>query len=159
MKYARIINDVAVDVSAAPMDEFHPLLAAEFESVPDEVEHGWRLDDGVWTAPPPVPAPPPSPPPAPIVPELSFPQLLYGLVTEQWITPVEADAWLVQRVLPAPFNEIIAQMPDDQQILAKARALQPTEVIFTDPLVQQLGQLQNKTPEEMATFFRTYAAA
>lgn len=50
-KYARIIENVAVDVSTAPNDQFHPMLAQEFVLVPDEVQAGWVLSDGVWSAP------------------------------------------------------------------------------------------------------------
>ena len=58
--YARIRNNIAVDVSADPASQFHPTIAAEFESVPDEVQRGWRrAEDGTWTAPPaPEPAEP-----------------------------------------------------------------------------------------------------
>lgn len=55
--YARIRNNVAVDVSTDPASQFHPAIVAEFESVPDEVQRGWRLaEDGSWSAPP-VPEP------------------------------------------------------------------------------------------------------
>ena len=59
--YARIINDVAVDVSSNPAEQFHPSIAEQFEPVPDEVQHGWRLVDGTWTAPEPTPEPQPEP--------------------------------------------------------------------------------------------------
>lgn len=56
--FARIIDNVAVDVSSNPADQFHPIVAAEFQSVPDEVETGWICTDGQWAAPkPPLPAP------------------------------------------------------------------------------------------------------
>lgn len=97
--------------------------------------------------------PTPEPPPA----RLSFPQLLFGLVSEAWITQEEADAWLVSRVLPASVTGMISTLPADQQILARARALQPTEVVISDPMVQSLGQSEGKTPEQMAEFFDTYS--
>lgn len=49
--YARIINGVAVDVSADPERCFHPIIAAEFVVVPDSVRHGWRLNGDSWQAP------------------------------------------------------------------------------------------------------------
>lgn len=52
--FARIINDVAVDVSSNPAEQFHPDIAAEFRPVPDEVRQGWRLVSGTWTEPAPV---------------------------------------------------------------------------------------------------------
>lgn len=62
MKFARIENNVAVDVSPSPAAHFHPDVASEFDPVPDEVEVGWVNDgSGNWSAP----APPPETPPAP----------------------------------------------------------------------------------------------
>lgn len=58
--YARIINDVAIDVSTDPHNSFHPAIAAEFVAVPDEVRHGSkRTIDSLsgeisWLNPPPI---------------------------------------------------------------------------------------------------------
>lgn len=61
MKYARIVNSTAVDVSENPADQFHPIIAGQFVEVPGEVERGWAVDGGgVWSAPPP-PKPEPEP--------------------------------------------------------------------------------------------------
>ncbi|WP_067096208.1 hypothetical protein [Marinomonas atlantica] len=49
--YARIINNVAVDVSADPDAKYHPQIASEFQPVPDDVKRGWVLSDGEWSAP------------------------------------------------------------------------------------------------------------
>ncbi|MEX1197811.1 MAG: hypothetical protein WEB57_08140 [Pseudohongiellaceae bacterium] len=51
--YARVRNNIAVDVSTNPESHFHPDIAGEFESVPDQVERRWRLVDGEWKAPEP----------------------------------------------------------------------------------------------------------
>ena len=56
--FARITDGVAVEVwtdgglGIAPADVFVPELAAQFESVPDEIKAGWSLIDGIWVAPP-----------------------------------------------------------------------------------------------------------
>jgi|GEM_PF-1001597 len=61
MKYARIINDQAVDVvDGDPTEFFHPDLAVDFIGVPDEVVAGSRMEEGQWIAPD---APPPAPVP------------------------------------------------------------------------------------------------
>jgi hypothetical protein len=104
--------------------------------------------DGEWSAI--------APPPAP-VPNLSFAQLMIGLVSEGWITTAEGEAWLTG-TLPAPVLALIATLPDAQQFPAKARALRPTIVERTDPLVNALGAAQGKTPEQLDDFFQTYAA-
>ena len=55
MNYARIRNNIAVDVSTDPASQFHPTIAAEFEAVPDDVQRGWQRDaEGTWSAPPEV---------------------------------------------------------------------------------------------------------
>jgi hypothetical protein len=98
----------------------------------------------------------PEPQPAP-VPDLSFAQLMIGLVSEGWITEAEGEAWLTG-TLPAPVLALIGTLPAGQQFPAKARALRPTVVERTDPLVSALGAAQGKTAAQLDTFFRTYAA-
>lgn len=51
--YARIIDNVAVDVSSDPHKQFHPTIAAEFVAVPVDILPGWRLnpETGEWTEP------------------------------------------------------------------------------------------------------------
>jgi hypothetical protein len=73
--YARVINNVAVDVCTDPASSFHPIIAAEFEPVPAEVRQGWVRTDGVWSAPEPTPQPEPVAP-AIIVTPIQF-QLLF----------------------------------------------------------------------------------
>lgn len=51
MNFARIINKVAVDVSAAPQEQFHPDIAKDFEQVHDAVQTGWVRVDGEWQVP------------------------------------------------------------------------------------------------------------
>ena len=57
--FARIIDNVAVDVSTEPALAFHQDIAAQFVEVPDEVQQGWLLVDGEWQAPPAPPEPEP----------------------------------------------------------------------------------------------------
>ena len=90
--------------------------------------------------------------------KLTFAQLLIGLVTEGWITEAEGEAWLTG-TLPAPVLSLIATLPAEQQFPAKARALRPSEVLRNDSLVASLGAAQGKTPEQLDTFFQTYASA
>jgi hypothetical protein len=63
--FARIVDGVAVDVSTDPVKQFHPTIAAEFVSVPDTVKRLWRVQGGVWSAPPPAPTSAPTEAPAP----------------------------------------------------------------------------------------------
>lgn len=60
--FARIVGNVAVDVSTDPAQQFHPDLVSQFVPVPDEVQAGWRLNGEAWEAPnTPEPAPAPEP--------------------------------------------------------------------------------------------------
>lgn len=53
--FARVVNGVAVDVSKAPLEEYHPDFANQFVEVPDTVERGWVLVKKTWKAPVEVP--------------------------------------------------------------------------------------------------------
>lgn len=67
MKYARIVSNTAVDVrTESPEGCFHPDIATQFVTVPDQVEDGWTLNYGVWSAP--VVPDPVIPDPVPVIP-------------------------------------------------------------------------------------------
>ena len=91
-----------------------------------------------------------------IIPDLSFPQLLIGLVTEQWITEADGEAWLAG-TLPAAVLAVISSLPTEMQFPAKARALRPSMIVRADPLVAALAFYEGKTSEELDEFFLTYA--
>jgi hypothetical protein len=95
-------------------------------------------------------------PPPPPVPELTFAQLLIGLVAEEWITQMEGEAWLAGTP-PAAVETLISGLPVEQQFAARARAVRPSVVVRSDPLVIALATMEGKTSEQMDTFFRTYS--
>jgi hypothetical protein len=95
------------------------------------------------------------PPVAPVS-NLSFAQLLIGLVNEQWISEADGDGWL-SGTLPNAVLSVISTLPEDQRFAAKARALRPSEVLRNDPLVSAMGTAVGKTEAEIDTFFQTYA--
>lgn len=88
---------------------------------------------------------------------LTFAQLLIGLVSEGWITAAEGRAWRDRVSLPAPVAGLIAGLPESQQFAAETRALAPSVVLRTDPLVVGLGLATGKTAEQIDAFFRTYS--
>jgi hypothetical protein len=90
-------------------------------------------------------------------PDLSFAQLLHGLVTSAWITEEEAYAWL-DGTLPAPVVGAISQLPENMRLLATARAKMPSSISRMDPLVLLLAATQGKSDAEMDQFFATYSA-
>lgn len=49
--FARIIDGVAIDVSADPASNFHPEIASQFVAVPDKVGLGWLKTGSTWAAP------------------------------------------------------------------------------------------------------------
>lgn len=97
-----------------------------------------------------------APPPPPVPTSISFAQLLIGLVTETWITEPEGEAWLAG-TLPNAVLLVIDGLPADQRFAAKARALRPSQVLRSDPLVAAMGTAAGKTEAEIDAFFQTYA--
>ena len=146
MRLAEIIDGVVTNVAEVDADTIPEFMADWVEA--ETAGPGWLYDGEEFTQPNPQPAP---------VPNLSFAQLMIGLVSEGWITTAEGEAWLTG-TLPAPVLALIGTLPEAQRFPAKARALRPTIVERTDPLVSALGAAQGKTDAQLDTFFRTYAA-
>lgn len=88
---------------------------------------------------------------------LSFPQLLIGLVSEQWISEADGEAWLTG-TLPQAVTQVISSLPLDHRFAAKARALRPSEVTRLDPLVGALAAAEGKSGEDLDAFFLKYGA-
>jgi hypothetical protein len=87
---------------------------------------------------------------------ISFAQLLIGIVTEQWITEVEGEAWL-SGVLPFAVLTVIDNLPAEQRFAAKARALRPSEIARNDSLVNAMAIAAGKSDDDIDNFFRTYS--
>lgn len=121
---------------------------------------GWENDDFVMVA---VPAPEPPTPEQILEAEranmkLSFAQLMIGLVAEGWLAQADAEGWLAG-TLPPQVLATINLLPDENQFPAKARAIRPSEILRTDPLVSMMALAQGRSPNEIDAFFKTYAAA
>lgn len=130
-------------------------IGAEGQDIPD----GWMLHDTAqigWDIVDSIPVEPPKKPVEAYIPDLTFAQLLIGLVTVGWITEAEGEAWLIGTV-PEAVNAVLSQLPAEQRFAAKARAVRPSIVKRDDPMVEALGQLQGKTKEELDQFFLTFA--
>lgn len=96
--------------------------------------------------------------PGPLVPEqITFAQLLIGLVAEGWISEADGEAWLEGR-LPGQVTALINTLPQQQRFAAKARAARPSAVYRNDPLVLALSAAQGKTAAELDAFFISYGA-
>lgn len=120
---------------------------------------GWTDGEYVLEAEP----QPPAPTPAEILAQeraemqLSFAQLIIGLVTEAWITEADGDGWLTG-VLPSTVLTTINLLPAEQRFAARAKAARPSVVLRLDPLVEMMALAQGRSPAEIDTFFRTYAS-
>lgn len=103
MKYARIINNTAIDVrSDSPENYFTPEIAAEFKEVPDHIEDHWFLINDIWTAPI-IPEPIVVAPLIPIISPVEF-KLLF--------TPQERMAILAERVNDPILNDLFSILDD-----------------------------------------------
>ena len=125
-----------------------PFVILDTADLPDHATRDrWTWNDGIEVGP------------AVVVQtvQITFAQMMIGLVTEGWITEAEGEAWLTGTP-PAPVLGLIAQLPAEARFAAKARAVRPSIVLLSDPLVQALGALQGKTAE-LPEFFNTYGAA
>ena len=89
--------------------------------------------------------------------QMTFAQLLIGLVAMGWITKAEGVAWL-DGTLPVAVTGLIASLPTDQQFAALVRAKRPSVVQRLDGLVLALAALQGRSEADMDAFFVTYAA-
>src|SRR5574343_1536937 len=87
--------------------------------------------------------------------ELTFAQLLIGLVSEGWITVAEGEAWL-QGILPPLATDFISTLPQQYQFIARARLIRPSVILRLDSSTLGLATTVGTTDEEIDTFFRTY---
>jgi hypothetical protein len=142
-----VINIIAVD----PINI--PDWCYDWPTATENTEIGGTYANGVFTR---IPRLPVEEGPAPVPTSISFAQLLIGLVTEQWITEAEGEAWLAG-TLPTTVLTVIESLPQEQRFAAKARALRPSEVLRSDPLVASMAIAAGHTEEEIDTFFQTYA--
>jgi uncharacterized membrane protein AbrB (regulator of aidB expression) len=87
---------------------------------------------------------------------LTFAQLMIGLVTMQWITEAEGEAWLAGNALPAEVLALIAGLPAEHQFPAKARAMRMTVAERLDPMVLALAAGRGIPAADMDQFFTTF---
>lgn len=89
--------------------------------------------------------------------ELSFAQLLIGLVREGWISEAEGDAWS-DGTLPRLVIAVISTLPEQDRFAARVRAKRPSVVLRSDPLLAALAAVGGRTSEDLDNFFRVYSA-
>lgn len=89
--------------------------------------------------------------------QLSFSQLMIGLVAEAWITEAEGTDWLVG-TLPAAVTVLIGSLPEEQRFAVRAKAARFTVAELNDPIVQALAAANGKEQWQLEAFFNTYGA-
>jgi hypothetical protein len=142
---AQIVDGVVVNVAEVLIGAVPPAMA-EWPVVTD-AGPGWTYDGETFTAPQVV---------VPVPSQISFRQLLIGLVAEGWITEAEGDAWLAGTI-PAAASALVASLPQAQRFAARASIIRPSVILRADPLVAALAAAESKTEAELDTFFITYA--
>jgi hypothetical protein len=147
MKYARLeYMDAARTIIAGHIDENHSVVIEPGHPHWDEAV---RLTTEIFTE---------TSPNRPPVPDLTFAQLLIGLVGEGIITRAEGEAWLAGK-LPAGIRALIDTLPDAAQFPAIARAQRPSVVQRLDDLVVALAQSRGMDDAALDAFFTAYASA
>lgn len=91
------------------------------------------------------------------MPPVSHAQIIAALILSEIITEAEGVAW-ISGTLPAAVEAMIATLPADQRVIARLRAIRPTSVVPTDPLVAALAAAQGQGVEDLIALFQTAAA-
>lgn len=87
---------------------------------------------------------------------MTFAQLLTGLVSEGWITEQEGYNWLKGEV-PLMVKATIQTLPAQHRFAAYARAVAPTYVDRSDPMIEALRVVSYKSEDELDLFFQKYS--
>lgn len=111
--------------------------------------------------------PPLEPVPEPVVltpeeqlatlPPVSHAQIIAALISAGILTEAEGVDWITG-TLPASVEAMIAALPAEQRTIARLRAIRPTSVVPTDPLVGALAASEGKSIEDLIAIFTAAAA-
>lgn len=112
--------------------------------------------------PPLEPQPEPPPPPTPeeqlaALPPVSHAQIIAALIDADILTEAEGVDWITG-TLPASVEAMIAALPAGQRTIARLRAIRPSSVVPTDPLVAALAASEGKSIEDLIAIFTAAAA-
>ena len=141
MKYARKINGLAVDVvDGDPSTMFHPTVAAEFVSVPDDVVDGSRWDEAAssWM------------PPLVVTPDPAVPNGVPASVTARQARLALLGAGLL--------DDVEAMLADPAHRATRIEWEYATQVERVSPLVDSIGGALGLTSEQIDALFRQAAA-
>lgn len=91
------------------------------------------------------------------LPPVSHAQIIAALIAAEILTEAEGVAWITG-TLPAAVEAVIASLPEEQRAIARLRAIRPTSVVPTDPLVAALAAAEGKSTEDLIAIFLAAAA-
>lgn len=90
------------------------------------------------------------------LPPVSLAQMIAALVAYGILTESDGEAWILG-ALPADVLTVISTLPPEAQFIAKLRAIRPTSVVPTDPLVSALAAMKGKSTEDLIQIFQLAA--
>lgn len=91
------------------------------------------------------------------LPPVSHAQIIAALILAGIITETEGVAW-ISGTLPDAVEAMIATLPADQRVIARLRAIRPSSVVPTDPLVAALAAAQGQGVADLIALLETAAA-
>lgn len=97
-------------------------------------------------------APPAGPPTLADLLPVSHAQMIAALILSEIITREEGVEW-IKGQLPSAVEMMIASLPEEHQVIAELRAIRPTAVVPTDPLVAALAAAQGKDEDDLIDLF------
>lgn len=91
------------------------------------------------------------------LPNVSHAQIIAALIGTGILTEAEGVDWITG-TLPASVEAMIAALPAEQRTIARLRAIRPSSVVPTDPLVGALAASEGKSVEDLIDIFTSAAA-
>lgn len=88
---------------------------------------------------------------------VSHAQIIAALIGAGILTEAEGVDWITG-TLPASVEAMIAALPAEQRTIARLRAIRPSSVVPTDPLVAALAASEGKSIEDLIDIFTAAAA-
>lgn len=88
---------------------------------------------------------------------VSHAQIIAALIGAGILTEAEGVDWITG-TLPASVEVMIAALPAEQRTVARLRAIRPSSVVPTDPLVGALAASEGKSIEDLIAIFTAAAA-
>lgn len=88
---------------------------------------------------------------------VSHAQIIAALIGADILNEAEGVDWITG-TLPASVEAMIAALPAEQRTIARLRAIRPSSVVPTDPLVGALAASEGKSIEDLIAIFTAAAA-